>query len=495
MAKKVALISLYAGSARGIPPLGSLYLATALKKKGIGAKIFHADAGQLEELISKIRSYCPDLAGMSVFTGHLNKKYVQLSKELKKEGYQTVWGNAHPSLLPNEVLKENYVDFIIIGEGEEALAELAESLDARDQFARIKNLGYKDDSGGIHINPRREFSDIDEYLIDWSLINLEEYIIPYFSGRFQRTLAVVSSRGCPYNCQFCYNLVFNNRRWRAHSPEKIAANLEPIIKKYGIEAIRFLDDNFFVDKERAFKIVEALGLPFSADCRVEYITEDFVSRLKSAKCLELTFGFESGSDRILKEVIKKGTGTAEIIRAVTLLSGSGIIASAGIIFGAPTETKSEYLETLNFIIRLLKINPNLAFTCGWFLPYPGTGLYEKSKELGFRPPQSIEEWDKFDRWRDDYEMEWVGWDAKRAVKYSRRFVHLLALAYKRNIPILKSLLKWRAGRANFSFPLDIYIFSRLRQIYLFESGEKAHNRIIKKILNFIIKSARAAKKI
>ena len=485
--RKVALISLRSDNTKGISPLASLYLATALKKDGFEPKIIYRSESEIEQIESEIEIFKPDLIGMSVFTGYLNKRYVDLSKKLKAKGYLIVWGNAHSSLLPAQVLKEEYVDFVVIGEGEETLVELVKNLGNKENYKNIASLGFKGSDGVVVINQRRNFGDMDEYLIDWSLINVEDYIVPYFSNKYKRTLAVVTSRGCPFNCQFCYNLVFNNRRWRAHSAEKLVANLKPVIKEYKIEAIRFLDDNFFVNKERAFAIAGGLGLPYFADSRVEYVDEEFVKNLKETKCQEIMFGFESGSDRILKEVVQKGTTTEDIIRAVTLLKDSGIMASGSMVFGLPSETKEEYKTTMNFIVKLLEINPNLAFTCGWFLPYPGTGLFEKAKEMGFRPPERIEDWDQFDRWRNDYKMSWLDWDYELYVKYTRQIIHLLALAHKRNIPILKSILKWRVRNLNFSFPLDIYIFSKLRNIYLFSGQKNFITRLIKRIIIYIIK--------
>ena len=109
-------------------------------------------------------------------------------------------------------------------------------------------------------------------------------------------------------------------------------NLKPLIEKYKIDGINFFDDNFFVNKERAFKIVNALGLPYFAEARVEIVDEDFVRRLKESKCQEVMFGFEYGSDRILTEVVKKGSTTKEIIKAVTLFKDTGIIASRFVCF-------------------------------------------------------------------------------------------------------------------------------------------------------------------
>ena len=487
LTKKVALISLYSNEAKDIPPLASLYLATVLTTNGFGAKIIHKNANAIDSIISEVVDYNPDLIGMSVFTGYNNKKSVELSKSLKAKGYKIVWGNAHPSLLPEQTLKEPSIDFVVIGEGEEILLELVKNLDTPGQYYFIKGLGFKDKKNNIIINERREFINPDNYLIDWSLINVEDYLRPYFSNKYKRVLLVTTSRGCPFNCQFCYNLVFNNRRWRAHSAEKLIENLKPIIEKYKIDALRFLDDNFFVNKERAFKIVRELNVPYFAEARVEYVDEEFANNLKETKCQEIMFGFESGSDRILEEVIKKGTTTKDTIRAVTLLKDSKIMVSGSFVFGFPGETKKEYRETMEFIIKLLEINNNLSFSCGWYLPFPGTGLYNKAIEEGFKPPEKIEDWDKFDRWLNNYKMGWIKWDYNLPVKYSRKIIHLVALAHKRNIPILKSILKWRVKNLNFSFPIDIYIFSKLRNIYLFSGDKNIFNKIIRWLVKQVIK--------
>ncbi|MBU1131507.1 B12-binding domain-containing radical SAM protein [Patescibacteria group bacterium] len=485
--KKVALISLYSDDVKGIPPLALLYLATALKKNGHQAKIIHKNASESGAVIKEVKDCQPDLVGMSVFTGYHNKKYVELSRFFKNKGYKIIWGNAHPSLLPEQVLQEPSVDFVAIGEGEETLVDLLNKIDDEEKYSTIPGLGFKNKEGQAVINARRDFIGLDDYLIDWSLIDLEKYLLPYFSNKYKRTLILTTSRGCPYNCQFCYNLVFNKRKWRCHSVEKLVASLKPVIEEFKVDAIRFLDDNFFIDKDRAFKIVRELNLPYYASARVEYVDEEFVKNLKATNCQEIAFGFESGSDRILKEVIQKGMTTQNIVKAITLLKDSKIMTSGAIIFGVPSETKEEYHQTMKFIANLLEINNNLAFTCGWFLPFAGTGLYEKAKRCGFRPPVKTEDWDKFNRWSSSYTMEWLDWDYQKAVKYSRRFIHLLALAYKRNIPIFKTTLKKRVENLNFSFPLDIYILSRLRNIYLFSGDKNFVYRLIRRIIMNIIK--------
>jgi radical SAM superfamily enzyme YgiQ (UPF0313 family) len=485
--KKIALVSLCKGEVNSVPPLALLYLATALKKYGHEARIIHKNADDVIEVLKEIEEYEPVLVGMTVFTGYNNKKYADLSRALKKKNYTIVWGNAHASLLPEQALAEEFIDFVVFGEGEETIVELVEKIDKPAEYSKIKGIAYKDQNKKIIINPKRDFINPDDYLIDWSLIDLEYYLKPYFSGRYKRVLVVTTSRGCPHNCQFCYNLVFNNRRWRAHSAEKFIENLLPIIEKYNIDALRFLDDNFFVDKARAFGIVKNLGLPYFAEARLEYIDEEFVKNLQATKCQEIMFGFESGSERILKEVVQKGTGVEQILNATRLLKNTGITMSGGFIFGLPTETKEEYALTMKFIVKMLEVNRNLAFSCGWYLPFPGTGLYKKAIECGFKPPERIEDWDKFDRWRSDYKLDWIDWDYEKAVLYSREIVNLLALCYKRNIPIFRELLTWRVKHLNYSFPIDIFIIAWLRNNYFSKKQASFFGKIMNQILKKIVR--------
>ena len=140
--------------------------------------------------------------------------------------------------------------------------------------------------------------------------------------------------------------------------------------------------------------------------------------------------------------------------------------SGSFVFGFPGETEAEYRQTMRFITELLDINPNMAFTTGWYLPYVGTGLYEKAKELGFKPFDKTEEWDKLDRWKNYFDLTWIGWDYRRAVKYSRKTIYLLVSAYRKNIPVLKQVLKWRIRHANFRLPLDILLISYMKTKWL-----------------------------
>lgn len=215
---------------------------------------------------------------------------------------------------------------------------------------------------------------------------------------------------------------------------------------------------------------------------MDYVDKKFVKKLKKTKCESIFFGFESGSNRILNEVVNKGISRDDIVGVVKNFKWTGILCSGSFIFGMPSETEEEFKTTMRFIVELLEIYPKMAFTVGWFLPYPGTELYEEACRRGFNPPKKIGDWDKFDRWSEEYKMDWIEWDYKKMVKYSRKTVRLLALSYELGIPFIKHILKWRIKNVNYFFPLDIYLLSKIIELY----GNKKRTDIITKILQMFI---------
>jgi anaerobic magnesium-protoporphyrin IX monomethyl ester cyclase len=461
MSNIVILVKINKPEFMHIPPLGLLYVGDALKKAGFEVKLFHIKTSEVEEYAGRIIDLKPLFVAFSVFTGDEMGSYIKASKYIKaRSDVPTVWGNAHPSLLPEQCLGEDYIDFVIIGEGEITSVELARALRNGGQFSQIKGLGYKDAAGNIRINERREFiRDLDEYSLDWELVDIENYIKPYWE--LDRVLQFVTSRGCPHNCGFCYNLVFNNRRFRAHSAKKVVAEINRLKEKYDLQGIFFWDDNFFANKQRAFDIVSRIDLPYYAEARLDYFDEDFARKLAETKCRLLLTGAESGSDRILK-LINKGAAVADTMRATKLLAKyPSVRMSPSIIFGTPTETKEEYRQTIRMIIDMFEINKNLVFTTGFYMPFPGTDLYDLSKKTGFVEPAGTEDWAKMDRWTDKLEIKWINWGSAREFARMRERIQVLGILYRYNIPFLKGLLKWRLLRGfhwlEFEVPLILYL--------------------------------------
>jgi radical SAM superfamily enzyme YgiQ (UPF0313 family) len=369
------------------PPQGLLYIADSLRKNGYEVRIFHINPNELtDSLIAEIVRLKPLYVGCSVFTGEMMRSYSRLCRKIKSSSQTPiVWGNAHPSMLPEDCLKEDYIDFVVIGEGEITSVELANYLqNGTPQLKDIQGLGFTDNSGNIIINPRKPFiQNLDDFKPAWDLIDVEKYLSPFHDSK--KALPISTSRGCPFDCGFCYNRAFNYCKWRAHSAEYIVSLVKELHQRYQIDGIITTDDNFFVDKKRAFEIVEKVGLPYYCETRANYFDEDFAEALHRTKCRAVLLGLESGSDRILKFINKKIT-VHDIINAVSVVSKySDIWISGSFIVAFPTETEEECRETMSLIVHLLDIKKEMGFTLGYFLPYPGSNLYHIAIEKGFTP--------------------------------------------------------------------------------------------------------------
>jgi len=361
-------------------PYGVLYVASALKKAGFEIKIYHFSVEQIDRYIEKISKDDPFLVGISVMIDPIIKHIIIFSKKLKsKLGVPIVWGRTHPSLVPYECLELDCVDYIVKGDGEEAMVELARVLKNKN-MSRLKNIpgvGYKY-RNKIYFGEHRPFvKNLDKFSLNWKIIDIEKYISSNPLIKSKKFFNFITSRGCIFNCGFCYNIKLNNRQWRSHSADFIIRNVEYIQKKYHVDTIRFVDDNFFADRERAFKILNNVRLNVSLNCNIIYITDDFVQKLKNTRCVELFLGIESGSDRILNLINKRIT-KKEIVRAIKLLALIPDIKVIGsIIFNLPTETKEEFEETIRLMLDLLKVRSTMEFRASKYIPQPGTPLFDR----------------------------------------------------------------------------------------------------------------------
>lgn len=479
-------------------PIGILTVGSALTRAGFQVKLSNITEKEIDELADEIVRLKPLYVGVSVMTGIQTKHGAEFSKLLKKKDpdIKIVWGGIHPSLLPKQCLQEDYIDYVMIGEGEVTSIEFARALEFGGDLSEVKGLGYKRNRNKITqsppitpispikdsppalaegkkeiiINKEQPFiKNLDDYPIDWNLIDVEKYIYP-LEG-YSRVIAYKSSRGCPFDCGFCYNRVFNKNTWRTWSVEHVVRDINFLKEKHNVEAIKFYDDNFFVDKGRALKILEGINLPAHFEVRIDAIDEDLVKKLKEYKAFDLLIGVESGSDRILKMLNKRIT-TDDIIRAVKILARHDLRATYSTIVGVPTETREEFEATIELMYKLYKIHPKAVFTLGAYMPYPGSKLYDFCLKQGFKPPETTEEWASIDRFRSDFKTPWA--DGKKVWRI-REYFKLL----KFRLGPVKKWFEWRIKHRFFALPLDIYIVEYLSGLGIEERG--LLGRLIRKI--------------
>jgi radical SAM superfamily enzyme YgiQ (UPF0313 family) len=444
-----------------ILPMGILSVGSALKSHGFEVELVNITEKEIDKTVSEIVAKNPLLVALSVMTGTQTKHSAEFSKKIKEHSsLKILWGGIHPSLLPQQCLSEPYVDFVIVGEGEETSVELAQKLERQESLDNILGLGFKK-NGEAKINPSRPLiSNLDLWPMDFSLLNMEKYL--YRLDKFKRVIAYKTSRGCPFNCAFCYNRAFNQSRWRTWSVNKVVSDIEYLKQKYQIDAIKFYDDNFFVDKARAIEILKRINLPSHLEVRIDIIDDKLARQLKELKVFDLLIGAESGSDRLLALINKKIT-VEQIILAVKSLAKYNVPASYSAIVGLPTETKEEFFSTVDLLYKIYKIHPQAAFTLGAYMPYPGSAMYDLAIKEGFKPPSRTEDWGKIDRFRKDFSSPWVD---GQYVWRIREYFKLL----KFKLGLINRWFEFRIKHHFFSLPADIYIIEFLAGMAIEEKG-------------------------
>lgn len=338
--------------------------------------------------------------GISSLTGDQLKYALEVLKYAKDEhpDITTVFGGIHASLLPEQTIKNQFVDFVIFSEAEGTIVELADALkNKKEDFSNIDGLVYKKD-GKIIKNKARGFIDMNTLPPSaYHLFDLSKAMTTL--GQFPYN----GSRGCPHRCAFCYNLAFNKRKWRSKTPENVIRDLKVIKSLVNVKEIDFAEDEFMVNKNRVKEICELmikenLNLTWSASCRFNYFVNydhDFIRLLEKSGCTHLNFGAESGSQRIL-DYISKDININQVLKTAEKLKDSSITPTISFMGGFPNETRKEVLMSLELIDKIKKINPQIEVN-GLFLytSYPGTPLMEESKKYGFKEPSSIEEWTNY----------------------------------------------------------------------------------------------------
>lgn len=375
-------------------PYGILYLAAVLLKKGHNVKVIDRNTSQRDIDFEKLlNSFKPKVVGLSVMTGYVIKDAISLSKNVKKwdKNAVVVWGGVHPTLLPEQTLKEEYIDYIIRGEGEISFAEFIDNLNDSKMLKKVLGLSYRTKKGVVN-NPRPSFLQNLDDLPDppWHMIPMDEY------GQLYHTLS--TSRGCPFRCTFCYNQLFNQKRRAEFSAQRVIKQLIYLKEKYAVKKLKFMEDNFTLNQKRLEEICDLmiknkLNIKWECESRVGYLKIPILKKMKKAGCTGIGFGVESGSQKILN-FLQKGITLKQIYETFHNCFVVGIKTSVFIMTGVPTETLQDFNETRQLLRNIVFWDRCIMV----YHPYPGSPLYDYVVERKmFDPPKKLGEWiDKSD---------------------------------------------------------------------------------------------------
>ena len=361
-------------------PLHLLGLAAYAKK--FGHEVIIADQIAGENIFEKITRLHPDFVGITATTAVISDAY-EVADWCRKNKFKTIIGGVHVTVLPEEGLE--HADFIVKGEGEEAL---------------IKILSGKAKEKIVTGNPISNLDDLPK--IDRDLINISYYqkgkdrtpgTHLHFVPPNTKLNSVIFTRGCPYSCIFCHNS-WRGLPVRMNSAKRMIEELKELEKKYGTEAVFFMDDDFLCNKVRAREFCrlykeEGLKIIWGCQARANAVDLEVLKLMKDANCKQITYGFESGSQRILS-LLKNNTTTVEQNKkAVELTKQAGILACGSFMIGSPGETEEEMMLTKKFIIE----NDLAGFGATITTPFPGTKLWKMCEEKGIIPKKI--DWNNF----------------------------------------------------------------------------------------------------
>lgn len=402
-------------------PMGLLYVAQNLRKMGIEVTLHHMGI----EPFSRIKKKDYLFVGLSLLTGEIITNGLKVARFIKSynEDIPVVAGGVHVSLLPEESLGDELIDYLVVGEGDETIKEVAERLMEGRDLSGVAGVAYKDSKGRVVKNADRGFVDMDGLEFDVPYELLGEHF------KSQNFMPVHTSRGCPYRCGFCYNPVVHKRRYRCKSAEKVVAEIEYLTEKYGVRGFGFdFEDEFFVNPARAYRIFQYvidkdLNIRWTAFCRFDTFVKgyerfgrDFVEVLKKSGCHYISFGAESGSQRLLDEVIKKDIKVEHVYKTVEVLKEAGIPHRVSFICCFPSETEEDLGETFDVIERISTGNPYIVLGIFRLIPLPGTAIFDLLvKKYGFEHPSTLAEWGRYRM--PDTSVRNVTWASK---SYARR---------------------------------------------------------------------------
>ena len=427
------------------PPFGIMYVADALEKMGFRCRLFHETEVFVDAFVALVAEERPLFVGFSTITGPQLRPTIAASRQVHALGIPVVWGGVHATIMPNEVLKEEYVDFVVVNEGEETAQELALMLAGRvpQNWAAVAGLAFKraEDGFPMFYRERPFIQDLDDYTPRWDLLpDVEAYLIP--SGPYTRAIPVYISRGCPFRCGFCYNEVVMKRTWRQHSDEFILNQIGWLQENYQIEAIDYADDYLFGRIKPMQQLVEKVGLPWSGQVRVQLLKPEFVQWMVKTGCQWVNIGVESANQIVLDRMTKDqkaeqiAWGIGNLVKYAPHIE-----ANCSFIVGLPEETDAERRDTFMCIETLSEMSEKVRCSVCVYMPYPGTPLWPKALEMGYEPPEQQEGWCDMDLnrgntpWVSDAEAQVMS-DINDILFVGRSQGHWLLAPYY-------ALLRWR----------------------------------------------------
>jgi anaerobic magnesium-protoporphyrin IX monomethyl ester cyclase len=443
-----------------------------------------------ETLQTMVRVRGADSLGLTVMPGPQLGRAVHISRLMKKLFPQLtiIWGGTFPAIHTETVLRSDYVDIVVSGDGEVVLPNLLRAMADHSPLNSVRGIAFKQ-NGEIIRTDRLEWTHLDLIPpLPYHKVNAQRYLQRTYLG--QRTSAYHSSKGCPFKCGFCSVVSLFGGRWLPQSAERVASELVFLKNRFGVDSVEFFDDNFFTSEGRVAEFSErirAYGLKWWGEGRSDtlyHYSDATLRAMRDAGCKMIFTGAETSSQEKLELMNKGGTQSADVIlEFARRIRDFNIVPEFSFIFGSPSEDLDGDIERdIRFIRKIKAVNPASEIIFYVYAPVllPGAALFEEARRWGFDYPKTLEEWTR-PQWLhlDLRKAPMTPWLKPRHIEKIRNFERVLNAYYpsitdlKLTEPkrrFLRWLSSWRYDHEQFRAPYEIRFF--LSKVFRYRRPEQ-----------------------
>lgn len=464
-------------SRKPVLPMALLALGALLE----GEFAYHIVDGNLstsDDLVRAVAEFEAGVVGMTVMGGPQLTDGVRAARRLRqvRPDVPIVWGGYFPTQHADVCLASDCVDLVVAGHGEKSFLSLLRALrdggdpsDVQGVYARTSAIE------AVAPAPVPDPDSLPDF--PYGRVPVERYVRRTFMGA--RTLPHHSSYGCPFRCNFCAVVNMVDGRWKAQSAERTADVVTHLVEGFGADAVEFYDNNFFVNEKRTVEFADRITrhrIGWWGEARIDTLLkyDDVSWRQMRDSGLKMVFlGAESGSDETLRRMNKGGKASAEAtLNIAERMRSYGIVPEFSFVLGNPPEPERDVTETLQFVRRLKRVNPDAETIFYMYTPVPLAGeLYDGALESGFRFPETLDEWIS-EAWQDFSQrrsalVPWVRDPLRRRVRNFERVVNAFypTITDPNLGPTMRRMLRrlggWRYRLQFYALPLELLALQKL----------------------------------
>jgi radical SAM superfamily enzyme YgiQ (UPF0313 family) len=480
MSDRIVLFFPSYASDEAAPPLALLHIAAPLVARGYDVRIVDSalSADPVADVLAAAEGAL--VLGVSMVTGPMITQGVDVARAVRSRHPEVpiVAGGWHPSILPEETLRSPYFDAVVKGQGEITFLEIVERYAAGERsLAGIAGCLFKE-GDRICRNPDRGYTDIGGLpRRPFHLVDFEAYARKCQGYRW---ILFCTSHGCPWDCSFCSNASVYGRNWKPLTPEASVAEIGDLARRYRLDAVDIIDDNYLVRRDRALEIAERIiaeGLSFeyfiqTRTDQIDRLSGEELKILARSGLRRVFFGLESGSEKVMRSVNKR-LDLETAYRTAARFREVGIQPSFNLIFGFPAEEEEDLRETLEVVGRIGRANPDAAFFTNIFSPYPGSPIWPLAVQKGVQEPQTLEEWAEF--FPKIQVLPWLSGAKHARIQRLREFIrlgygngHMVVHRPRGFRRFLLGLIQWvarlRLRSMAIHFPVEVWALKAFRSL-------------------------------